>query len=193
MQSFKNKGVEYTDKVGNLMIYISSRIDNLFLTKLLKLIYIIDETSVNDIGVPVTDLSYNVWEKGPVATKIYYDVSFADFEIYKPFVNRIKETSVNGYRIEPNNKFDDSEFSDYEINLIDKIIKDFGDFNSEQLISLLHKKDSLWHKIVVEKNLEESFERGDKTTNYTINLRDLIINEPIKSNLYDEVDFMNNL
>ena len=62
------------DKIGNLLVYLAQNISDLSMTKALKLLYIIDETSMKESGVPVTWLEYKVWEKGPVAQEIYDEI-----------------------------------------------------------------------------------------------------------------------
>jgi uncharacterized phage-associated protein len=73
------------DKVGNLIIYLVDEIKRkyrqpLYITKLLKLLYIIDETSVKETGVPVTSLDYKVWRMGPVAYAVYSDFTHNNSE-----------------------------------------------------------------------------------------------------------------
>ena len=65
-------GVEVNkEKIGNLLIYLAVHLNPLFHTKLIKLLYLIDENAVRDCGVPVTWLDYKVWQYGPVAPVIY--------------------------------------------------------------------------------------------------------------------------
>lgn len=58
-------------KIGNLLAYISSKIEDINLRKLIKLVFLIDEESVRSRGISVTWLTYYAWEKGPVAPCIY--------------------------------------------------------------------------------------------------------------------------
>ena len=58
-------------KIGNLLAYLSSKVKDINLRKLIKLVYLIDEESVVSRGLSVTWLTYYVWEKGPVAPCIY--------------------------------------------------------------------------------------------------------------------------
>ena len=176
------------EKVGNLLIYLSEKMGNLCLTKLLKFLYIIDEYSVIKSGVPVTWLNYLVWKKGPVATDVYNDINFNDGMCFKNFVEVKENRNFNGIEIKPIKAFDDSEFSEFEIELIDELIKKYGNYNSDQLVELLHKEDSLWHIIVKEKNLEVKFRNGESNTSpYVIELTDKIKNDPYKLSLYNSV------
>src|SRR5688572_1795279 len=67
---------QLNSKIGNLLNYLSARISNLNMTKALKLLYLIDETSYMRTGVPVTWLDYKVWEMGPVAEELYNELRY---------------------------------------------------------------------------------------------------------------------
>ena len=58
----------YTNRnlIGNILILLSTRCKPLYHTKLLKLLYLIDEEATKRTGTPLTWLSYNVWQFGPV-------------------------------------------------------------------------------------------------------------------------------
>ncbi len=174
------------EKIGNLIIYIASKVNNLYLTKLLKLLYIIDEESVIESGVPVTWLSYNVWKMGPVPTDVYYELNFNNTDYLSDFV----ETASNsrGTKILAKKQFNDAEFSDFEMSLIDRLLSQYGNLSPEELIELLHKEDSLWHKIVKEHGLEKKFELAESNTSpFVIDLSDKIKDNPYKLHLYETV------
>ncbi len=67
---------QLNNKIGNLLNYLSTQIPNLSMTKLLKLLYLIDETAYFRTGVPVTWLDYKVWEMGPVAEELYNELRY---------------------------------------------------------------------------------------------------------------------
>lgn len=175
------------DKVGNLVIYLVDEIQKkhrqrLYLTKLLKLLYIIDETSVKETGAPVTGLEYRVWKMGPVAFDVYKDLRHENSDKLSIFAEA-KKGEGEAAQIASVNKFDDSEFSDYEIELIDRIIDQFGYYQKDDLIKLLHEEGSLWKKIVDEQNLEKKFEK-DNTSSYKIDLSELVADDPYKLSVF---------
>jgi uncharacterized phage-associated protein len=193
------------EKIGNLLIYISGKIQNLTLTKALKLLYIIDEISVKETGTPVTWLEYKVWEKGPVAENIYMEINeygknwntlhLENFIKKEKQVN--KHSSYKETIILPNKEFDDSEFCDYEIELFDRVIEKYGNKRASTLINMLHEENTLWHQIVTRENLKPQFELYKSSSNYTIELSDLIVNEPEKMMAFksaiDSLEFQNEL
>lgn len=171
------------EKVGNLIIYLVDQVRKkhrqaVHVTKLLKMLYIIDETSVKETGVPVTGLDYKVWKMGPVAYAVYTDFAHNNSQQLCSFAEA-KTGEGERKKIESTNRFDDSEFSDYEMNLIDTVIDKYGALDGSALIDLLHEEGSLWKKIVDEKGLEQKFET-EATSPFKIDLRTLIADDPQK-------------
>lgn len=62
------------DKIGFVLNYFASNIQNLSMTKTLKLLNILDETSIKETGTPITWLGYKVWKMGPVTNDIYNEI-----------------------------------------------------------------------------------------------------------------------
>ena len=63
------------NKIGNAVVYLAQHIDNLSKTKLLKLLYLMEEYSVVRFQTPFLGLPYEVWQAGPVAKDIFIDLS----------------------------------------------------------------------------------------------------------------------
>ena len=173
-------------KVGNLLNYISAKCPGLYLTKALKLLYIIDETSIGETGSPVTWLEYKVWKMGPVSLDVYNDVKYQR-ELFNKKVKFTDVFNVNwanpGVLISPVGEFEDDEFSDYEISLIDRIISKHKKDNSDALIRFLHKEDSLWSQEVKKNNLRSHF-KSHNTSTVVIDLTKKIKEDPFKLELY---------
>lgn len=175
------------DKIGNALIYIIDKVQSRFnqdvyLTKLLKLLYIIDETAVEETGVPMTWLEYKVWQAGPVALKVYENLNHQNPTFLDGFVEPKK--TDKGTKILAINTFDDSDFSDYEIDLIDRVIENYGGLNGTALVTLLHEENSLWTKLVSENNLEDYF-LSNARTDISINLKEKIKFDSLKSTLFE--------
>ncbi len=170
------------DKVGNLIIFFADKVPNLYLTKLLKLLYIIDEISMSETGVPVTWLEYRVWKKGPVAIDIYKDLTFENSEMLEGFAEGIKDHI--GTKVKSTNKFDDGEFSDYELELLERVVVDYGRKSTDDLIDFLHKENSLWHLEVEKEGLV--FDNGGTST-ITIDLNQINKDNPTRTDLFQNV------
>jgi uncharacterized phage-associated protein len=180
------------NKIGNILFYLSSKIEYLSLTKAIKLLYLIDETSVKRSGVPVTWADYKVWKYGPVPKDIYEEIKYSRdkfsfgtplekyLSIHRSFNEKRNQEEIT---LSPNSqyKFNDSEFSDFEINLINEIISKYGNKTANELIEILHQEGTLWDKIVKQKKLKQSFEIHNNKSDYSIIFDELIIDDVLKS------------
>jgi len=171
------------DKAFNALIYFAERIKPLYLTKAIKLLYLADEMGMKQTGVPITWLNYKVWKLGPVPEDIYAKVKFANQLMQKGITeNAIAHLKVSappeqyrdGILLEPARPFDDSQFSDYDVEILDTIISSYGKLNSDQIIALLHAEGTLWHKLVEANNLNQQFELKNNRSDYVIELTDLL-------------------
>ncbi len=156
LKAMKTNHIEIT---GNILVYIASQVQPLYITKLLKLIYLIDEHSVSKTGVPITWLDYKAWQFGPVPPFLFNDVSFNNLHYFSPFISvTYEETNgIKELRIKTQAHFDEGIFSINQLKIIESVIKTFKNFSTSKLIEYLHKEGSLWHTIVKERNLEERF------------------------------------
>lgn len=181
---------QLNSKIGNLLSYLSTQIPNLSMTKALKLLYLIDETSYMRTGVSVTWLDYKVWEMGPVAEELYnelrYDQSLLQNGEPINLEDFIETEKIEGFNnptqiiIRPKGSYQLDDFSPFEKELIDNIIDRFGTYTAKQLINLLHEENTLWHKYVSDNDLTLSFKVYGKKSNHTIDFAELIKDDPIK-------------
>ncbi|HEV2478704.1 MAG TPA: Panacea domain-containing protein [Puia sp.] len=160
------------------------------MTKALKLLYLIDETSFMRTGVSVTWLDYKIWEMGPVAEELYNELRYDQSLLQngepinlERFIQTEKLEGPGGHpqiTIRPNGHYSLDEFSPYEMELIDNVVDRFGTYTAKQLINLLHEKNTLWHKYVTDNSLELNFQVYGKKSNHTIDFAELIKDDPIK-------------
>jgi uncharacterized phage-associated protein len=178
------------DKAFNALVYFAEKLKPLYLTKAIKLLYLADEMAIKESGVPVTWLNYKAWKFGPVPEDIFNKVKFAHNQrrlgIEQSPISQINVVPApsnlpEGIVLEPARAFDDSQFSDYEVEILDKVISTYGKYNAEQLVEILHKEDSLWHSIVEKNNLQQQFELKNNRSDYIIELTHLLDSDFKKS------------
>ena len=105
------------DKIGNTIVFLTSKIQKISKTKLLKLLYILDEISIKKSGIPFLNLEYKVWKFGPIASDIFVELSSVP-SILKDYI--VRETTENGHNfISPKKDFIDDEFTQNELDLLD--------------------------------------------------------------------------
>jgi uncharacterized phage-associated protein len=178
------------DKIGNVLNYFATEIEYLSMTKTLKLLYILDETSIKETGTPVTWLDYKVWENGPVAIDVYNEIRHQEVFCYQgkelsllQFIQLDKkfnnDRNSEEIFLKPNGRFDETIFNRYELNLLETIVFKYGNWNATELINFLHEEGSLWHKMVSEHNLINHFQQIGKITNHSIEFNDLLEDNPI--------------
>ncbi len=178
----------HNEKIGNVLIYLAQKVEKpLYKTKALKLLYIIDEIAIKETGVPVTWLDYKAWQFGPVAEDIFNDVEHIENSTLNNFIIVEKEISTFSEEndtkiIKPKKLFDDSKFNNYEMKLIDKVIKKYGKLSTKKLVNLLHKEGTLWHKEV--SKLALSFKLHNGKSNHILELSNLLENDAMKQFTY---------
>jgi len=187
-QGYTNDELE---KIGNAIIYMAEHIPQLSKTKLLKLIYLLDEFSVKNFGIPFFDLEYKVWQAGPVNVDLYSELS-NDTYLLKDFIKLDFNKKGECY-IHPKKKFNDDEFSENEIELLEKIVKSYKKYTAKQLVELCHRPSTLWYQVAKDQGLLELFESGKRnTTDFSIPLSDCIKDDSFKLSLYnDHKEFLN--
>jgi uncharacterized phage-associated protein len=160
---------ETVDKLGNAMVYIAQRVSSLSKTKLLKLIYLMEEVSVKMNKLPFFGIPFEVWRAGPVAKDVFIDLDVRP-SIFNEYVSI--ERDNNATYVFAKSPFNNDEFSDNDVRVMDYVIEKYGNKTASQLVEFLHKKGSAWLKIAEENGLIELFEKGitnssDKEIDFT--------------------------
>ena len=131
------------EKLGNAIIYLSSNIPDLNKTKLLKLLYLIEEISIKKYGFPFFNIRFDVWKLGPVSKDVYLELSDTP-DLLHMFIEVGKTTDTTFIRHKKN--FNDDEFSDNDMNILAYVITHFKNATANYLVSLTHQKHSAWHQ-----------------------------------------------
>jgi uncharacterized phage-associated protein len=174
------------DKIGTIVRHFAVHIPHLSLTKLLKLLYITDETAMRETGSPITWLEYRVWKHGPVPAEIFQEIKHGEkmtiaghLVSLDQYIQVNKQTSAfrpgkEEVYIDALGPNDLSVLAEYEIELLGRVITQFGKMTAVELVEYLHAKDSLWHKAVQTHKLETNFALYENTSNHIIDFSDLI-------------------
>jgi len=172
------------DKLGNALIYLIDQMGSLPKTSLLKLVYILEEKSIEKHSMPFFNLDFEVWQFGPVCQDLYVEFT-EEPTILKSYIK--KRNTRNGFVFDKVNNFNDDEFSDSDIILMDEILNEFSRLNSKELVEYTHRKNSLWYNTAKENGVLEILLNEKKpTTDIKINFEDLIKNDAVKLDFYNE-------
>lgn len=176
---------EQIDKIGNTIIYLSNRLPNIpSKTKILKLLYILDELSIKGTGLPFLNLSYELWKFGPVVKDIFIDLSSKPSLLKNYVTLEIQETHVG---IKSLSDFDDDEFSQNDIDLMKFVIEKFGKMNAAQLSLYTHRQESPWHNAAIDNHILQALENEEiSNTDIKLDLRDVIRHDERKLGVYED-------
>jgi uncharacterized phage-associated protein len=168
------------EKIGNTIIYLAKHIPNLTKTKLLKILYILEEISIKKYGFPFFNIRFDVWKFGPVAKDIYVELSDTPYLLSKFIdIDRCDEKTTF---VRPKLEFDDDEFSDNDITILEYIVTHFKDATATQLVAFTHRKHAPWYQTALKYGLLERFDLGQiNTTNIEIDFSVLFEDENFKA------------
>lgn len=180
---------EQLNKLGNAIVYLCERIKPLYKTKLLKLIYILDEFSVKLHGVPMFNLEYKVWQAGPVCDDVFIELS-EEPVLLKDYIMLLPD--ANGTRVACLTKFVDDEFTPNDLALLDQVATRYEYTSAAELVKILHRQSTPWYRIAKENDLLEPFEQHRLTnTDLTIDLQELLTGAPELAQLFkDHQEFL---
>lgn len=133
-------------KVANLVVLLIERTGRMTKTKLNKLLFYCDFMYFRDETVSITGLTYAKLPFGPVPDK--YEALYSIIEQMGYIKDDYFDNNRNYYVAEKN--FNDIYFSDDEMESINKIIDELGDFNAKKLTELSHKERG-WKETEVSK------------------------------------------
>lgn len=111
---------------------------------------------------PFLSLPYEVWQFGAVQKDLFAELSDGCNGILKDYVSAIGDTFV------AKKEFDDEEFSDAEIEMMDSVLSRYGRKSANQLVHILHSEDGLWYKAAKQNNLLSMFHNGQASTSQVV-------------------------
>lgn len=182
-------------KIANTLIYISEKLSGVYLTKALKLLYLLDETSIKETGVPFSWMEYKAWKMGPVPEELYIglrdilpqekeEIFLSKFIKVEKRTNPVSSESRDCFFITAKQDFSEDEFSEYDVELMDRILREYGHLAGGEIIEMLHTKGSLWDTVVKDKELQLQFALMQNRSDYTIPFIDLIKEDEYKQMAY---------
>ncbi len=180
------------DKLGNTIIYIAEHTKNLYKTKLLKILYLIEESSVKKYVRPFLNLDFYVWQMGPISKELFVELSnecptiLSDYIYFEKAMGDFGETT----RIIPKKDFSDDEFSESDLNLMELIVSQFADKSGKSLVEFTHQPHSLWYQFAEREGLLRDFDlKRINTSDVKIDLSEIYRdNEELKLSYLQAVE-----
>lgn len=141
-------------KLGNTILYIAQHAKYPYKTEILKLLFLMEERMVQQYHVPFLAIPFSVWRLGPVSVDVFEELSDGPVLLDEYISLQYNGT---GIKILPKKEFNDDEFSDAELNMMETIMSKYGNMTSEQLVNETHKEGSIWQTTAKEHGLLEDF------------------------------------
>ena len=150
-------------KLGNTVLYIATHAKYPYKTEILKLLFLMEERMVQQYHVPFLGIPFSVWRLGPVSVDVFEELSDGPV-LLGDFISL--QFNGQGIRVTPvlNREFNDDEFSENELQVMEKVMEKYGDMTSEQLIALTHQEGSLWWQTAKDHGLLEDFSNNRAST-----------------------------
>lgn len=147
------------EKIKQSTIYLTAKINKLYFTKFLKLMYYFDFLSILERGKPVTNDIYYKLPFGPVPTFIKEQMnllskkgkeqekelfSATDSKLFKSIFDDVidlsHDTTTKGFLIKAKAESDYGYLSDYEKGLLDDISNEFKNKTATDLVKKTHQE-----------------------------------------------------
>ena len=174
------------EKLGNAIVYLCEKLqpyNTVSKTHILKLIFILEELSVRQFGIPFFGLRFEVWKMGPVATDLYFELTETP-NLLARFIR--VENKRDRTEVIPIQTFSDDEFSDLELELLENVAERFKYCTAKELINFTHRKESPWYITAQKHGLVDDLEAGRmNTTDILVELESTIIENGEKRSPYE--------
>ena len=169
-------------KIGNAIVFLCNKLGDIPKTKLLKLIYLIEEQSISTYGMPFFNVNFKIWHLGPVEPDLFAEFSDSPY-LLSDYI-KLKQTE-KGTFISVSTEFNDDEFSRADMNILQDVLDNFGNKTGKQLVNITHKKGSPWFLSAERFGLLELFDKRSKNiSDKDVDLLTLIENDPDKLSNY---------
>lgn len=126
------------NRLKNIMLYILSRCDEVWCTKMNKLLFYTDFMSYRERGMAMTGLSYRAIDFGPVPER--WDRVYSEFPEVRQELRQVGD--FVGSVLTASQEADTSVFTDDEIKVLDAVCSNFGNKSSREISHLSHEEEA---------------------------------------------------
>ena len=142
-------------KVANAIIYfLDNKVKFLGSTKLMKMLFFADKFYINELAKPIFNYNYKKKERGPVPAEVYSIIQSVQVgenseyeEEVKAFSKYVEIKRVNNNLSLPNTEFQKKQefdkrfFNVKELNVLDRVIKEFKDVTKQDISDISHNEN----------------------------------------------------
>jgi len=124
------------ERLKNIMLYILERCEDVWCTKMNKLLFYIDFLAYRELGMAITGLSYRAIDYGPVPER--WDKVYSEFPEVRQELKQAGDFA--GSVLVPLGTSDKSMFSKAELQIVDTVCNHFAISTSRELSRLSHEE-----------------------------------------------------
>ena len=124
------------DKLKNVMIAILERCNDVWTTKMNKLLFYVDFLSYRERGMSITGLTYRAIDFGPVPEK--WNKVYCQFDEIQQVIQQIG--NYEGTMLKTSSQIDKDILSEDEIKIIDIVCNRFGNHSSQAISTISHEE-----------------------------------------------------
>jgi len=125
------------DKVVEAINYLAQKVTNLHKVKLMKMLWYSDMLNFKRHGKSITGLVYSALPMGAVPEG-YDEIVLLDSVSY----DIVHYGDNIGYRFKPTPGVEIKNLSDFELETIDKIISEFGNLSTQEIVDRMHDEEA---------------------------------------------------
>lgn len=126
------------NRLKNIMLYVLTRCEDVWCTKMNKLLFYIDFVSYREHGMAMTGLSYRAIEFGPAPER--WDRVYSEFPEVRQELRQVGD--FVGSVLIASEESDATLFTDAEHKVLDSICDCFGTMTSREISQLSHKENA---------------------------------------------------
>jgi uncharacterized phage-associated protein len=137
------------ERLINAIIYFAKNTNHCGITKLMKLLFLLDFDHFKLTGRSVTGQEYFAYPKGPVPGEIHDELSNELEDDLAKAITIVPEQMYDHKRltIKALGDFDPSLFSNRELRLLDSISSQYRDHLSKQMVDVTHAENGVWDQV----------------------------------------------
>lgn len=140
------------ERLINAIIYFAKNTKYCGITKLMKLLFLLDFEHFKLTGRSVTGQSYYAYPMGPVPGEIHSELSndFGDDLANALSVKAEPVGNFTRYTVIPKLDFDESFFSKRELRLLESTAAQFRERTAKEMVDVTHAENGVWDRIYAE-------------------------------------------
>lgn len=136
------------EKLLNAIVYFAENTSYCGVTKLNKLLFLLDFEHFKQTGRSVTGLEYQAWKLGPVPPTLREELDDPEPDFKEHIALRCVNAGTNDrHEIVPLQSFDPTHFSKRELRLMEEFAGTYKYRSASDMVDVTHAENGVWDKV----------------------------------------------